>query len=64
VEVHNGVPLSITPVNPGEPVDTTTLSKYDTVEELFGVNPVALPRGRDRRRDRPLPEEERQRLSA
>jgi hypothetical protein len=44
VEVHNGVPFSITPVNPGEPIDATTMAKYDTVEELFSVIEDAVSR--------------------
>jgi hypothetical protein len=47
VEVRNGVPVSVTPVTPGQSIDAATFSRYDTIEELLAVVEDAAARPAD-----------------
>lgn len=44
VEVRNHVPVSVTPVTPGESIDEATFARYDTIEELLSVVEEAVTR--------------------
>jgi hypothetical protein len=44
VEVRNHIPVSVTPVTPGQAIDEATFARYDTIGELLGVVEEAVER--------------------